>query len=318
MIKFAINMSESNFNIEPTKGGRVSKRTMLIASGIIALIIITILSYLYIQNKEALADLLTIKEQMEVEITDLEQELSTMESAIMDKDVEMDKKDAIIQEKSVEVEKLKKQIFKLVASGKLSEEKAMEQQGKIDQLTYYIRKYQNEIANLKAENEELKSRVASVEGERDSIKSQYSQAKDQNTIYQVKIEGAAILSAVDFSFTPVKRNGKEQDADTEFRANKTERLKICARISENSLTKKGMKDFFLLIRNPDGSVQSGGTFVLNKKQTVYTLKKGLDYQGKSQRICYDWDAPENISKGTYQVIIYTDGYEAGAGSFSLR
>lgn len=311
-------MSEQNLIPESPGNGGVSKKTWVLAGGLIALIVIVILTFLYFQNKEAINDLLTIKEQMEVEITDLEQELSTMESAIMDKDVEMDKKDAIIQEKSEEVEKLKKQIFKLVAAGKLSEEKAMEQQGKIDQLTYYIRKYQNEISNLKAENEELKYKVASIEGERDSIKTKYSQAKDQNTIYQVKIEGAAILSATEFSFIPVKRNGKEQDSDSEFKANKIEKLKICARISENSLTKKGMKDFYLVIKNPDGSVQSGGTFELNKKQTVYTLKTGLDYQGKSTRLCYDWTAPSNLSKGQYQVMIFTDGYEAGSGTFTLR
>lgn len=311
-------MNEQNSIPESPGTGGVSKKTWVLAGGLIALITIIILTYLYFQNKEAINDLLTIKEQMEVEITDLEQELSTMESAIMDKDVEMDKKDAIIQEKSEEVEKLKKQIFKLVAAGKLSEEKAMEQQGKIDQLTYYIRKYQNEIANLKAENEELKYKVASIEGERDSIKTKYSQAKDQNTIYQVKIEGAAILSATEFSFTPVKRNGKEQDPDSEFKANKVEKLKICARISENSLTKKGMKDFYLVIKNPDGSVQSGGTFELNKKQTVYTLKSAIDYQGKSTRLCYDWNAPANLSKGQFQVVIYTEGYEAGSGTFTLR
>jgi chromosome segregation ATPase len=147
---------------------------------------------------------------MEVEIQDLEQELSSMESSIQDKEVEMDQKDAILEEKSQEVEKLKKQIFKLVAAGKLSEERALEQQGKIDQLTYYIRKYQNEIVQLKAENEALRNQVANVEGERDSIKNKYSEAKDQNTLYQVKIEGASILKISGFTLLLSRKMGKSR------------------------------------------------------------------------------------------------------------
>jgi len=310
---------DENENISPPhKSGRITRKTLLISGSILVLLLFAILAYLYIEKEQALKDLINIKDQMEIEITDLEQELSSMESSIQDKDLELEKKDALVLEKSREVEKLQKQVLKLVAAGKISEEKAMEQQGKIDQLTYYIRKYQNEIIELKAENEELKNRVASIEGERDSIKDRYSHARDQNTLYQVKIEGASILRASNFVFTPIKHNGKEQDSGNAFRAEKTERIKICCTINENSLAKKGMRDFYMQIKNPDGSIQTGGTFELHKKQSIYTLKQENDYQGNTMRLCFDWNPPPALSKGDYTVKIYTDGYETGNGIFSLR
>lgn len=311
-------MNDSKNPQQPEQNSLASRKTLLIGGSILALLLIALLTWLYISRGNEIDNLLTLNDQMEVEIQDLEQELSTMESSIQNKDIEMDKKDALLEEKSKEVDDLKKQIFKLVAAGKLSEEKAMEQQGKIDQLTYYIRKYQNEIAVLKEENELLRNQVASVEGERDSIKNKYSEARDQNTVYQVKIEGAAILKMSSFSFTSVKRNGKEQETATEFKADKIEKLKICGQIGENSLTQKGKKEIFLLIKNPDGSTQSGGTFEINKKQMVYTLKTTTDYQGNAAKVCFDWNSPGGLSKGEYLVRVFTDGYEIGSSRFTLR
>lgn len=311
-------MNESPESLNPTPAPKVSRRTLFIIAGSVLLAIIAFLTWQYFLKDAEIEQLLVQNDQMELEIQDLEQELSTMESSIQDKEVEMDKKDAILEEKSQEVEKLKKQIFKLVAAGKLSEERALEQQGKIDQLTYYIRKYQNEIVELKAENEALKNQVASVVGERDSIKNKYSEAKDQNTLYQVKIEGASIHKMSAFSFIPVKKNGKEQDAGTDFKAEKLERLKICGSVAENSLSKKGKKDFHLQIRNPDGSIQGGGTFTLNKQTAVYTVKQTADYQGESIKICFDWNAPSGLSKGEYLVRVYAEGVEIGSSRFSLK
>ncbi len=311
-------MNESSESLNSKPEPKVSRKTLLILAASVLVLLIGFLTWQFLLKDAEIEQLLLQNDQMEVEIQDLEQELSSMESSIQDKEVEMDKKDAILEEKSQEVEKLKKQIFKLVAAGKLSEERALEQQGKIDQLTYYIRKYQNEIVQLKAENEALRNQVANVEGERDSIKNKYSEAKDQNTLYQVKIEGASILKISGFMFTPVKRNGKEQEAGTDFKADKMEKLKICGTIGENSLVKKGKKDFFLQIRNPDGSIQGGGTFTLNKQTTVYTGKHSIDFQGDATKLCFDWTAPTGLPKGEYQIVIYGDGYEIGKSRFSLK
>lgn len=303
-----------NSNTEP----KVSRKTLLITGITLVVLLVGFLTWQYFLKDAEIDQLLLQNDQMELEIKDLEQELTSMETSIQDKEVEMDQKDALLEEKSQEVDKLKKQIFKLVAAGKLSEERAMEQQGKIDQLTYYIRKYQNEIAALKEENASLKSLVASVEGERDSIKNKYSEAKDKNTLYQVKIEGASILKFTSFTFIPVKKNGKEQDAGREFKADKLEKMKICGQVGENSLSKKGKKEFFLLIRNPDGSSQGSGTFTLNKKQTVYTTKQTIDFQGENTKLCFDWTPPSGLSKGEYQVSVFVEGYEAGNSRFTLK
>ena len=296
----------------------LSRKTLWIVGGGIVAILILLLTWLYFQQDAEIAELILNKEQLETEITGLEGDLAAMETEIQNRDIETEKKDALLQEKAVEVEKLKSQIFKLVAAGKLSEEKAMEQQGKVDQLTYYIKKYQNEIAELKAENAALKNQVEMVAGERDSIKQQYSQAKDQNTLYQVKIEGAAILKAEQFKFIPIKNNGKEQEAGTEFKADKFSKLKICCTLSENSLTRKGSKTAYLVLMNPDGSTQSGGTFESGGKSIVYTEKTRLEYQGQSLSLCFTWTPSTPLSKGIYPAKVYVEDTQVGKSSFSLK
>ena len=137
----------------------LSRKTLWMVGGGVITILILLLTWLYFQQDAEIAELILNKEQLETEITGLEGDLAAMETEIQNRDIETEKKDALLQEKAVEVEKLKSQIFKLVAAGKLSEEKAMEQQGKVDQLTYYIKKYQNEIAELEAENAALQNLV---------------------------------------------------------------------------------------------------------------------------------------------------------------
>ena len=78
----------------------------------------------------------------------------------------------------------------------------------------------------------------------------------------------------------------------------------------------------LRITTPDNKVLKGAsdeekTFDFNGQPLLYSNKMDVDYQNEVQEVCIDFDK-EEWAKGTYQVELYTEGYELGKSSVSLR
>ena len=52
----------------------------------------------------------------------------------------------------------------------------------------------------------------------------------------------------------------------------------------------------------------------------YTLTKQSDYDGTTQKVCMDFEKPDeyDYEKGIYRVNVYSDGYDIGGGSFEVK
>jgi hypothetical protein len=134
---------------------------------------------------------------------------------------------------------------------------------------------------------------------------------------------AAILRAYGVTVTPMKLKGGLKEVPTD-KASRTDRLKVCFTIAENTLIKPGTKIIYIRITRPDNVVVTKtryDTFNFNGQTIPYSLREDLDYKGTASNICISWtkkDTDKAAMKGKYTVSILCEDKEIGQGSFDLK
>lgn len=146
--------------------------------------------------------------------------------------------------------------------------------------------------------------------------------KDKEALAE-KVNQAAILRAYGITVTPLKVKGGDKEQPTD-KANRTDRLRICFTIGENTLVKPGERSIYIRVTRPDNVVvikSKYDTFSFNGQTTPYSLRQDITYQGKAMNICVNWNKKESdkaAMKGKYTVSVFTDDREIGTGSFELK
>ncbi|MBE0637337.1 MAG: hypothetical protein IH598_02315, partial [Bacteroidales bacterium] len=139
-----------------------------------------------------------------------------------------------------------------------------------------------------------------------------------------KVTEAAVLRAYNIQSSGIRHRGaKEEETD---KARRTDGLKICFTIGENSLITPGTKDIFIRIARPDDVIliydkTDEYTFTYRDNKLQYSLKKSIDFTGSAQDVCVSWkkrNLDEETMAGRYRVSIYSDGNLIGESAFELR
>jgi cell division protein FtsB len=277
------------------------------------------------QTEQQKTELAAKNEDLEAEIKDLDQKVMQMETDIQNKDILLDEKNRKVDELSAELKRAQTRIQQLIAAGKLGAEQADKFKGRIEQMTYYIEKYQNQINELKAENEKLAKENETLSGQVKERENKIAQTQQENLLIKTKLEAAAILKASNFKYIGVNRRGKETPAEgTILREGRTDNLKTCFTILDNEVANPGQRQVYVVIKGPDGSIlksaEPGSSFTFNGQDIPYSAKIAVAYNRKAADVCVVYPKPENVTfaKGNYNVSVYTDGYEVGNSSFSIK
>ncbi|MBN1198274.1 MAG: hypothetical protein JXA23_02905 [Bacteroidales bacterium] len=291
-----------------------ASRKWKIYISILALIILALLFWLFIQRSQ----LLKLVDAREVEKVELQKELdSLMSEHNTIKEIygtlsdSLASKDSIIQANAIEIRKLLDTQYEYY---KIRKKMAMLQkvaQGYVQQMDslYTVNR------ELKEENERIREVVRTEQGRNQNL------IKDKEELTQ-KMNQAAVLQAYGVTTTAFKVRGNNS-IETD-KANRTDKLKICFTIGENSLIEQGTKVLYVRISRPDNVVVTKSkydVFVFNGQEIPYSIREDINYQGKAMRVCVDWikrdtDAP--AMKGRYQVGLFFNDREIGQGSFELR
>lgn len=298
--------------------------------GILPLIIIGLLvaslavvGYLYYGSRTEVENKDFKIEDLNTEITDLETSLKDMETEIDRQDLELEEKDVLLQKKEKELSEKTKRIDALLSSNKITAKQAEEYKGKIDQLNFYIKKYQAEMDSLKAQVNMLTEENQQMAGKISNLEDQKFNVEQENRLNKTMLKAAAILKAYDFNFSRVKTTGKE-DSDTEFRAGRLKDLKICFNLMENTVAKAGERDLYIVITDAKGKVirdaGKSGAFSIDEKEMIFTLKTTVNYNRTTTQVCPVFHKPETMEfeKGAHKVTVYCEGYEIGTGNFMIK
>lgn len=289
-------------------------RKWKILVSIFALIILALLFWLFIQRSQ----LLKMVDARESEKVELQKELdSLMTEHNSIKEIygtlsdSLAGKDSIIQAQAGEIRKLLDTQYEYY---KVRKKLAMLQQvaqGYVHQMDslYTVNR------ELKEENERIREVVKTERGRNQEL------IRDKEELTQ-RMSQAAVLRAYGVSTTAFRLRGtKETETD---KANRTDKLRICFTVGENSLIEPGTKILYIRISRPDNVVVTKSkydVFIYNGQEIPYSVREDIEYAGKTMRVCVDWIKRDNdipAMKGRYMVNVFFDNVEIGQGAFELK
>ena len=169
---------------------------------------------------------------------------------------------------------------------------------------------------LQVENEKISQDYKNEQSKNKSL------VKDKEELSD-KMNQAAVLKAYGVTIIPIKLKGGQKEQPTD-KASRTDRLKICFTIGENTLIKTTKKIIYVRITRPDNVVVTKtryDTFVYNGQTIPYSLREDIEYKGQAMNLCVVWtkkDTDKPAMKGKYTITIISEDKEIGAGSFELK
>ncbi|MXV49537.1 hypothetical protein GS399_01020 [Pedobacter sp. HMF7647] len=273
-------------------------------------------AYLFFKDKKANDRIVTLsdeKSRMETEIDKIEAELDKANNSNLKLSDDMKKEQEIARQK---ITQLREQLKK----GQLSQGQLAKAQEDIKQLRYFVTKYTADIDELKKQNATLRTERDSLRTTVNDVTAKATDLEKQNEELNTKVKAAAAIKVATISVTPlkVKNSGKETDVT---RASTAKKLRITFNVADNAIAEKGMHDIYLRIIDPSGNlIVSDNTTMFNadNEDMQYTYKTAIEFANDGKVYNVDWTNPAAFQKGTYNVMLYADGYAMGKTTVSLR
>lgn len=298
-----------------------------IISGVLLVLVAAVAGVLYWQLQKTKQENVQLTEEK----IDLEEEIQNLNQRILSIQEELERKDVALAEKTQQVEKLAKEleqararIRKYEEQGRISAKQAEEMRYKTEQMAYYIQKYQERIKQLEEENAELRAKTSELERKVEEKETQTRQIQQEKEQLELKVRAASYLKAIDFKYALVRENNKEE-WDTEFRARRLHKLKICFTVLENEVAEPGQRTAYVVISDPTGKVltnfsASSGYFTVMDTEQPFSAKAVFTYNRTRQEVCatYERPAEQELSKGTYRVEVFCEGIAIGQGQFQVK
>jgi hypothetical protein len=293
-------------------------------SNVIYFLIVVVLAllgtdvYLYLQKNKSDTKIV----YQDDERNRLKIELDSLEAQIEQVNTGKAKMSAAMKAKNDSLESKIKVLRVQLQKGKLTQAELSKAQEDVKQLRYFVTKYTADI-------EELKKQNTSLTNERDTLKTNLASTTEKATTLEkqnqdldskVKVASVLKLANADIVAYKIKNSGKEVDVT---RASPAKKIKINFTVAENNVAEKRMHDVFLRILDPTGNLitdpKDAGTFSSDGQDLQYTYKTSIDFKNDGSGYTIDWINPvPPFQKGTYTVLLYTDGSTMGKTSFSLK
>ena len=272
--------------------------------------------YLYIQKNKS--DVIIVnqsdeKSRLKVELDSLESQVEQVNSSKTKLSAAMQAKNDSLQTK---IHVLRTQL----AKGKLTKEELAKAQEDVKQLRYFVTKYtadidelQKQNASLTTERDTLKTNLTTVSHKVDTLSKQ-----NQDLSNKVQIASALKVAELGVAAYKIKGSGKEVEVT---RSSPAKKLKITFTVAANAVATKGMHDIFIRVLDPTGNLITegdSGSFNSDGQSLQFTYKTSVDFKDDGNAYVVDWMNPGPFQKGTYTVMLYSDGYTMGKTSVTLK
>jgi len=322
-----------------------SNRNLLILAGIVIVVLLALVGYLYQQGKTLTSENLQVTAELD-ETTRLKKELELQyEEALEDLESLRGENEALnqlIDNQKLEITGQKNKILSLLkksdALGKARSE--------IENLTRQIELFKterekwalekesllaeklvqdsiNRALNLRLDasrqsNEDLSTLTRELSGEK-------SRLEGENNALTRKVNRASVIKADRISVKTLQKrdNGKSVSRRN---ADNVNLLEICFLPVPNPAASGDPEKFVVRILTPNGetlSLGQSGIAVFNHpdsgEEIQFTFEtRELDVTVGAASSCFAWEPPAALIPGTYKVEVFNKAYLAGSGSFTLK
>lgn len=195
-----------------------------------------------------------------------------------------------------------------------SKAKIKQLEGEIATLKNIVRHYLEEIKRLGEENEGLKQEIQQVQQKNEQLSSQYTAATKSNAELTQTVQLARKLNITGVAFHAYNKKGKVEKNITKAR-----QLGVSFTVSPNNTAAPGMKDFYIRILSPEGTLLgNGGTFILDGSQVASTSHRKVEYANEELSVSVYWDVNTTLTPGDYTVEVFCDGYRLASRHFTMK
>lgn len=235
----------------------------------------------FIEEKNALID----------NLDDLIDEHELLKDDYGDLSEQLNERDSTIQAYAADIKRL------LRSEGKLKEAKR-----KIIRLKDISRKYISAIDSLYTLNQLLLSENDSVKNVNRLISSRNRTLEKTNQQLVDRVSTASVLKAVNLKVEGLYYRASGREVSTS-RASKIQNLRICYSILENKVTEAGLKDLYIRVLAPNGTVLNVANQIkelqLADTTVQFTMQKQFDYANQNVSDCILWTRGNVLAPGDY-------------------
>ncbi len=232
--------------------------------------------------------------------------------------------ESLLRTKDKSIQDLKQRIQKIINDKNATATQLAQARGLIKQLKGNIDTYAAEIAKLKNENVQITEEKRVITVERDIVRRNFDSARTVIKQREDVIDIGSTLHASNLNISGVKQRsgGKEKETTT---AKRVDKLKISFDLDENRIAQSGVKQIYINIIAPGGSVivipEAGVAKFTTRDgaEKSATKKVEVDYkQGERKQVSFELAKAQNFIPGDYKIEIYNNGFKIGEAVRSFK
>ena len=299
------------------KAEKNSKSLVYIILLIVLMVILAVVSSLYFKTNTKYNELSVEKEQMRLELKSELDSLLIEHSRIKSEYGQLADslvlKDSLILANATEITELLNYKWEYFQVKK-----------KLDRLRDVAQVYVRQLDSLYTVNDELKEENVRIRENYRSEKVKNTELTEEKQNLEKKVTDAAVLHANNIVATGIRERGSK--AIETDKANRTDKVRICFTLGQNTLVDFGKKTVYLRIARPDKVIlmvdqTDEYSFLYQGQRLQYSIKHDFDYKGQPLDMCVFWEkglSDESAMEGRYNVTLYYENEVIGESYFDLK
>jgi len=280
---------------------------------IVVLILASATAYLFINLNKQKEENAAIKELAEIDKKEMENEYQQFAQQYSEMKTQINN-DSIVAQLTAEQEKTQRLLNELRRVKSTDAIEITRLKKELATVRAVIRSYVMEIDSLNKVNANLTQENTRVKGQYEAATRQIEGLSSERRSLSEKVAIAAQLDATGISLVAKNKRGKATD-----QIDKATTLQVSFNITRNVTAASGVKDIYVRIMSPTGSLLNGaGSFSYENRTLQYSMKRSVEYNGEETPVTLFWNVSQALVAGTYQVSIFADGNMIGSRSFAFK
>ena len=289
------------------------KKILIALLAIIFAALIGGLIYLYKNLDEQKQENREMQELAELDKKEMENEYQQFAAQYSEMKTQINN-DSIIEQLSAEQEKTQRLLAELQRVKANDAREITRLKKELATVRAVLRGYVLEIDSLNRLNQNLVEENTRVKAQFQEATNKIAGLNTEKQSLSEKVAIAAQLDAIAINMTAKNKRGKKTED-----MNKCKVVQVDFALAKNVTASSGMKNVYVRITTPTGSVLGeGGTFNYENRTLEYSMKKSVEYGGQETPVSLFWNVNQAMSGGTYRVSIFADGHMIGSKSFSFK
>ena len=280
---------------------------------IVVLILAGVTAYLFINLNKQKEENAAIKELAEIDKKEMENEYQQFAQQYSEMKTQINN-DSIVAQLTAEQEKTQRLLNELRRVKSTDAIEITRLKKELATVRAVIRSYVMEIDSPNKVNANLTQENTRVKGQYEAATRQIEGLSTEKRSLSEKVAIAAQLDATGISLVAKNKRGKATD-----QIDKATTLQVSFNITRNVTAASGVKDIYVRIMSPTGSLLNGaGSFSYENRTLQYSMKRSVEYNGEETPMTLFWNVSQALVAGTYQVSIFADGNMIGSRSFAFK